>query len=89
MGCSVCHTIRSESLPVEGEIQVYIPPPQVVLKRYLHTDIETNTTQSILENFDSRLRNSILQHLFTLTPPHYTVVLPLARFARSWPNPNP
>jgi len=27
--------------------------------------------------------------LFTSSSPHYTVVLPLARFARSWPNPNP
>ena len=28
-------------LPGRGRIQVYIPPPQVVLKRYPHTDIET------------------------------------------------
>ena len=62
MGCSVCHTSRSESYPGRGRIQVYIPPPQVVLKIYPHTDIETsNTTIAIRPSarFRTCLRTSI------------------------------
>ena len=91
-GCSVCHTSRSESYPVEGRFRYIYPLRKVVLKRYPHTDIETsNPTIAIRPSarFRTCLRTSILRYLLTLTPSHYTVVSPLARFARSWPNPNP
>ena len=78
---------RTETPGRVGVSSVYILRPQVVLKRSQHTRIETNNSQSILENFSLSPTHLDSTTSLPLTSSHYTVVLPLARFARSWPNP--
>ena len=84
MGCSVCHTIRSKSLPVEGGLR-YIYPLRVRAEEISTQRYRNRQTLKASSKTLRPVRTSILQYLFTLTLSHYTVVLPLARFARSWP----